>query len=141
VIVVSDSSPLIAFARIGCLEHLPKLFERPAISAEVYSEVVIAGAGLPGAAQVSCAPWIDVIPIQNVETLSGALKTTGLGVGELSTVVLAAELSADLVPIDERRARRYAAGKGLSVMGCVRMLEFSMSGVSSPIWLEFTANC
>jgi predicted nucleic acid-binding protein len=46
-----------------------------------------------------------------------------LGAGEVSTVVLAKELSADLVLIDERRARHYAQSQGIAILGCVGVLE------------------
>ena len=122
-IVISDASPLITLAPVGCLEHLPNLFGRIAISQEVYQEVVVKGAGLPGANHVSAAQWIDVTAARNAEWISEPGKTTSLGAGELSTVALAIELSADLVLIDERRARYLAASKGLNLMGCVRILE------------------
>ncbi len=51
------------------------------------------------------------------------ILATGLGAGELSTIALAEELKADLVLIDEWRARRYALEKGLAVIGCVGVLE------------------
>ena len=48
-IVVSDSSPLITLARIGCFELLPKLYASIYISNEVYyREVVIDGVGPAG---------------------------------------------------------------------------------------------
>jgi hypothetical protein len=49
-------------ARINRLGLLPNLFERVQVSIEVYNGVVIAGAGMPGAKQVSQADWIEVIP-------------------------------------------------------------------------------
>ncbi len=64
--VVSDSSPLITLARIGCLDLLTKLYGTVYVPSEVYREVAIDGAGLPGAAQVARAVWIEVIPVRNV---------------------------------------------------------------------------
>jgi uncharacterized protein len=104
VTAVADSSPLISLARIGHFDLLPKLFERVLISTEVYNEVVVVGAGMPGANQVSHASWIDVVPVRNAAALSLALKETGLGAGELSAVLLARELGADLVLLDECKA-------------------------------------
>jgi predicted nucleic acid-binding protein len=123
VTVVSDSSPLITLARIRCFDLLPKLYGRVYISTEVYNEVVIDGAGLPGASQAAQADWIEVRPVQNAAGLAVAITKIGLGAGELSAVVLAKELSADLVLIDEWRARRYAHEEGLSIIGCVGILE------------------
>ncbi len=48
-IVVADSSCLIALARSGQLDVLRVLFSQIIIPAAVYDEVVIQGAGAPGA--------------------------------------------------------------------------------------------
>lgn len=48
-IVVSDSSPLIALVRIGRLNLLASFYKRILIPAEVNHEVTVAGRGLPGA--------------------------------------------------------------------------------------------
>jgi predicted nucleic acid-binding protein len=46
-----------------------------------------------------------------------------LGLGEASTVLLGVQIGADIVLMDERRGRRFAAEQGLSVVGCVGLLE------------------
>ncbi len=85
--VVSDSSPLITLARIGCLDRLPKLYRHVLVSKEVYREVVISGAGLPGAEQVAKAEWIEVIAIREAEEVAQGIMQTGLGAGEVSAVI------------------------------------------------------
>jgi predicted nucleic acid-binding protein len=47
----------------------------------------------------------------------------GLGDGERSLIYLAATLTADLVLIDEARARRAAKTAGLNVAGSIAILE------------------
>jgi predicted nucleic acid-binding protein len=121
--VVSNASPLIALARIDHFDLVPKLYERVIISTEVYNEVVIAGAGLPGAIQVAGAEWIQVTPVRDSAAVQSALEKTGLGAGELSAIILAQEVQADLLLMDEWRARRYATAEGLAVQGCVGILE------------------
>ena len=122
--VVSNASPLITLARIGHLDSLHKLYDVVHISTEVYNEVVIAGAGLPGAAAVSKADWIRVSPVHDVEGLTKLRATrTGLGAGEISAVFLAKELAADLTLMDEWKGRRLAVGEGLAVAGCIGILE------------------
>ena len=121
--VVSDSSPLITFARIGCFDLLRDLFTEIHIPNEVYAEVVIMGEGLPGAVEVARSDWIEVRPAQNVRGTASSVAKTGLGRGEISAIFLAKELSADLVLMEERRARRYAQAEGLAVVGCVGILE------------------
>ena len=41
----------------------------------------------------------------------------------MSAVFLAKELAADLVLLDERKARRFAQQEGLTVAGCIGILE------------------
>jgi predicted nucleic acid-binding protein len=65
--VVSDASPLITLTPIGRLDSLRKLYSTVSITAEVYNEVVIAGAGMPGAAAVAKADWIRVSAIQDTK--------------------------------------------------------------------------
>jgi predicted nucleic acid-binding protein len=123
VIAVSDSSPLIALSRIGHLDLLAQLFETVHISMEVYDEVVIVGAGRPGAKSVPLASWIKVTPVQSLADLEKTIEETELGAGEVSTVQLARELGIEVVLIDERRARGYAEAKGLITLGCIGILE------------------
>lgn len=122
-IVVCDSSPLIALAKIGFFPLLQKLYGSLIISSEVYAEVVIAGAGLAGAADTSHSPWIEVRQIKNPADLAIAQIQFGLGAGELSTMILAKEIQADLVILDDLAARKLAQKEGFSVQGCVAILE------------------
>ena len=94
--VVSDSSPLIALARIGCLGLLQKLYWRVVIPAEVYAEIVVAGTGLPGAAEIAAADWIEVASVNDRAALEEGKRRTGLGAGEISAILLALETAAAL---------------------------------------------
>ena len=71
-IVVSDSSPLIAFAKIESFELLHRLYGTLTISTEVYAEVVVFGAGMPGADETSGSPWISVKQINRLNDLDAA---------------------------------------------------------------------
>ena len=124
-IVVSDSSPLIALAKIDCFFLFEKLYGKLLISGEVYAEVVVAGAGLAGAVDTSTAPWVEVRELKNPSDLSLAQARFGLGVGELSTLLLAKEVMADLVILDDLGARRLAQREGYKVQGCIAILETS----------------
>lgn len=52
---------MITLSRVDCFDCLPKIFGRIRITPEVFQEVSIAGAGLPGAAQVG----IDVVSVRD----------------------------------------------------------------------------
>jgi len=122
-IAVADSSPLIILAKLGCLDFLKRVFSRVYVSREVHYETVVAGAGLPGASEVSNADWIEVKSIQDPAVLREAQRTHGLGPGEMSTISLAKALSANPVLLDDHRARRLAKAEGLEVLGSVGLLE------------------
>ena len=85
--VVADSSPLVTLAKLGCFDLLNRLFPRLYISAEVHYEVVIAGAGLPGASEVAKAEWIEVKRLRSPADLLSAQRRYGLGPGEMSTIL------------------------------------------------------
>jgi len=123
VIVVSDSSPLIVLAKINSFSLLQKLYVKIVISSEVYEEVVVAGAGLAGATDTSESSWIEVRQVDNPADLTMAQNKTGLGLGELSTMLLAKQIRADLIILDDLGARKLAKKQGLKVQGCVAILE------------------
>jgi uncharacterized protein len=123
VIVVSNSSPLIALARIDHLDLLASLYKRILIPAEVHHEVTVAGQGLPGAEEVRNANWIEMAPQRSVADPSLVQACQDLGAGERGAILLAKSLRADLVLLDEWRARRIAREAGLSVVGCLGILE------------------
>lgn len=122
-IVVSDSSPLIALAKIDCFSLLQKLYGQIVISSEVYAEVVVAGAGLAGAADTSKSSWVEVKHIKNPADLTQAKHRFGLGIGELSTMILAKEIQADLIIFDDLGARKLAQTEGFKVQGTIAILE------------------
>lgn len=122
-IVVSNSSPLIALARIGQLNLLASFYKRIMIPAEVHHEVVVKGRGLPGSEEVRKADWIEVISQKSPADPLLAQACQKLGAGERGAILLAKSLQADLVLLDEWKARRVARDAGLSMVGCLGILE------------------
>ncbi len=120
---VADSSTLVILTKLGYFNLLNQLFPLLYISAEVHDEVVIAGAGLPGASEVSKAEWIEVKVLQNPAGLHSAQRKYGLGPGEMSTILLAKELNANPVLLDDYSARKLAKAEGLEILGTVGLLE------------------
>ena len=95
-IVVSNSSPLIALARIHRLDLLASLYKPIYVPVEVHQEVVVAGQGLPGAEEVRQAGWIEVAAPQGVPDPALALACRDLGAGERGALALASSMKADL---------------------------------------------
>jgi uncharacterized protein len=123
VTVVSDSSPLVILTKLGCFDLLNRLFPRLYISEEVHHEVVVSGVGLAGASEVAKAEWIEVKKLQDQKGLLAAREKYSLGDGELSTILLAKEIQADVVLLDDFNARKLARTEGLQVRGSVGLLE------------------
>ena len=57
--IVSNASPLINLARIGKLSVLQELYGELIIPGAVWQEIVVEGAGQPGADEVKAADWIN----------------------------------------------------------------------------------
>jgi hypothetical protein len=129
VTVVADSSPLVILAKLGCFDLLQRLFPRLYISREVHYEVVVSGAGLPGASEVAKAEWIEVKQLENQAALLVAQEKYALGVGELSTILLGKEMQAAALLLDDFNARKLARAEGFQVRGSVGLLEtFYLAG-------------
>jgi len=69
------------------------------------------------------AEWIEVKAVQNPAGLYSAQRKYGLGPGEMSTILLAKELGANPVQLDDYRARKLAKAEGLEILGSVGLLE------------------
>jgi len=120
VIVVSNSTPLIHLAAMNRLELLRDLFAEVHVPEAVYEEVVVLGAGKPGATEIASATWIVRHGIAN--RLAYSVLRTSLGAGEAACIVLAAETGAGLLILDDRAARQQAQAQGLTVAGSVGVL-------------------
>lgn len=118
--VVSNSTPLIALSRVNQLELLRTLFGTIIIPPSVYDEVVLEGGGRPGVKEVANASWITKIEVQNL--LAVLILQMDLDRGESEAVVLAKELGADYLLVDEKKARRVARSAGMGIMGTVGIL-------------------
>lgn len=101
-IVVADSTPLIALSKIDQLSLLPEIFSEIILPEAVYTEVVIAGANRSGSTEVSKADWIKIQSVTNYTKVNYLLDQ--LNLGEAEAIVLAQEINADWILIDEHRA-------------------------------------
>lgn len=119
-IVVANAGPLIALAQIGQLEILPALYGEIHIPPAVRREVLAYGRERPGAAEISTASWIRVNPIRDRTAVQLLLER--LDAGESAAIVLAIEMEADLLLIDEARGRRVAEARDVRKTGTVGTL-------------------
>jgi len=120
-IVVSNTTPLIGLAAIGHFDLLPKILGQIVIPQAVYNEAVVYGREQGGARdEVMHAPWIKVQEAQ--DRLAVDVLLDELDLGEAETIVLAQELQADLVLMDERKGRRKLDQLGLKKIGTLGLL-------------------
>lgn len=117
-IVVSDTSPINYLVLIGEITLLAHLFGEIIIPQAVLEE--LQQTGTPEVVKT----WIDAYPnwlkVQNVTIID---QTIGLGAGECEAISLAIEINADLVLIDDRKARKMAIERGLNIAGTINILE------------------
>lgn len=119
-IVVADSSILIALSAIGQLDLLLARFPGGiAVPPAVWDEVVGKGGERSGAREVGSKDWIRVEHPSNralVQTLRSWLDS-----GESEAIALAYEKQTSVL-LDEREGRRRAQWLGLKVLGTVGLL-------------------
>jgi uncharacterized protein len=119
VIVVSDASAVTSLAAIGQLSLLERLFGTVVIPEAVFRELTDLP-DQPGGAEVQSHSWISVrAPADRIRVASLRSK---LDSGEAEAIVLAIELRADLLVMDERLGREVATTLGLKLIGTVGIL-------------------
>lgn len=119
-----NTSVLIAFGKLGHLGLLTRLFDGLFLAKSVLDEV----RGSEVYAEVERLMDVgsaSVAEASNRELLG--MLSSGLGRGEAETIVVASEGDADLVLLDDLRARRTARRLGLRVMGTLGVLKALMN--------------
>lgn len=119
--VIADSSFLIALAAIDALSLLPRIFSEVFIPEAVYAEVVIRGAGLPGAEEVARAAWIKRIAVKDTDKTK-TYRAERLGMGEAEALALAEELQAEVLLVDDERAWVVAQRQGIAYLRSTELM-------------------
>jgi uncharacterized protein len=112
---------LISLSAIRRLDLLRILYGRIFIPPAVHHEVVTQGPGRPGAAEVASADWIERRMIANPGRLPPL--PSALGNGERETIILADELSVDLVIMDDPAGRRELIHRTIRFIGTAGVLQ------------------
>lgn len=116
--VVSNTTPLIALLKISRLDILRELFTEISIPRAVYQEIE-AGKNKEYFQDVSRLNWIHIVEIHDKSALKYFLD---LDAGESEAIVLATELEAGLLLMDEKLGRFHAKHAGLRVTGTIGVL-------------------
>ncbi|NJL37203.1 MAG: DUF3368 domain-containing protein [Leptolyngbyaceae cyanobacterium RM2_2_4] len=119
-IVVSDTTPLSELAKVGRIELLHDVFRKIVIPQEVYSELTTGKH--PAVDIVRSLQWLEVQAVSDPQKVFDFAMETRLGLGECAAILLAEELLADQILIDDLEARQVAKFRCLPVIGTVGTL-------------------
>jgi predicted nucleic acid-binding protein len=114
-IVVADTSPLLHLSRVGRLDLVQAALGPVTIPRTVWAELIRPGTRADVRAYLLDAAWITVVDDPPIVALS-------LDPGETAAILLAEQLHADALLIDERRGRSVATARGLRVIGTLGVL-------------------
>lgn len=116
-IVVADSSALVALAACDGLRLLDELFQGVRVPRAVYRECTVPGKPEAGSLAHYLADKIDDTDLDDF-----IIATAGLGHGELEAMALYKRLHADRLPPDDNRARKVALSNGIAIIGSLGVL-------------------
>lgn len=108
-IVISNSSPLIALSRCGHLPILKQLFGSVSIPHAVFEETVLESTNIAQKERIRAAIG-DFIQVLRPKT--DYPFSRNLGKGERGVLNLALEMKADMLIIDDKKARNQAQEQG-----------------------------
>ncbi|NUQ26046.1 MAG: DUF3368 domain-containing protein [Saprospiraceae bacterium] len=121
-IVVSDTSVITNLVQIDQLTLLKDLFGSIVIPQKVYDELTKVPKQIDLIERLN---WIEVKQISDRSHFDNLLKT--LDPGEAEAIVLAIELEADALLIDEKKGRKIAEEYGIIITGLLGILIIAKS--------------
>ena len=120
-IVVSDSTPIISFAKLGMLDVLDKFYDEVLLPKAVINEVCRNPIFEAEASAVQTCIYIKVKVVNNTQAVR-KLMATGFDIGESEAIVLAETMPESLLLMDERKGRQIAIKMGVRVIGTLGIL-------------------
>lgn len=116
--IVSNTTPLISLMKISQLEILKKIYSEIVIPEAVYKEIE-AGKHKEFYRDLSKIDWIKIRSIKNKRSINYFLD---LDAGEAEAIIIASEIGADLIILDEKLGRYHAKHAGIKVTGTLGLL-------------------
>ncbi len=121
-IVVSDTSPLIALMKAKQLKLLEDLYGTVVIPQAVYDELTVNSEYPEETEQVKESNFLKLVSVKDNKSVRLFQQITGLDLGESEAIKYAADNNADLVLVDEISGRRAAKMMGLNCIGSLGVL-------------------
>jgi uncharacterized protein len=116
-LIVADSSPLVALAAADALDLLDQMFDAVRVPPAVEAELTGQGKPYSNALQEFLRGRTLAIDLSRY-----VIAAPGLGRGELEAMALYKALSADQLLVDDQRARKVARLNSIQVVGSVGVL-------------------
>jgi uncharacterized protein len=116
-LVVSDTSPITNLFRIGQLDILQLVYTQIVIPKAVYDELSEIEIQRD---YIDTLDWITIAEPQNHNLID--ILSENLDFGESHSIVLAIELKADFLIIDELKGRNIAETMGIKIVGLLGTL-------------------
>ncbi len=113
--VVSNTTPIVSLLKLGRLDLLQQLYSEINIPRAVYHEIEV-GKNKGYYSDLSEIAWIRILEIADKQAVKYFLD---LDAGEAEAIVLATELNADLIILDEKLGRFHAKHADLRVTGTI----------------------
>jgi predicted nucleic acid-binding protein len=117
--------PLHYLVLIGCDHILPRMFDR-VITARVVVEQEMADPQTPEPVRLWAAnppQWLEVLEPRQVEDIPSLGKAGVRGDGDRAVISLAREHAADVLIMDDRKARREASKRGIRLVWMLDVLD------------------
>lgn len=115
-----NTSPLVFLGSLGRLELLRHEGREVYIPRAVAEEIAEKPDAAAQVVQVACATWMQVRNVTDETAVT--LVQAALHKGEAEAVVLATELHAERLVLDDQDARRFASRCGLKIIGTLGIL-------------------
>jgi predicted nucleic acid-binding protein len=124
VLVIADTGPVNYLVLIGHIDILPTLFGTVILPSAVRDELADIGSPPPVRDWIANPPsWLDVRVTPNDEATVESLRA--LDAGEVAAILLAIELRADLLLMDDREGVIAARSQGFVVTGTLGVLSLA----------------
>jgi uncharacterized protein len=123
-IIISNTSPLIALQKINKLTLLEKVFRKILIPDIIYKELTY-GCSIQKIQNINtaCNSFIEVVKIDNI---NHTFKRK-LDLGEINVLSLALDMRANLILIDDRKAFNEAKELGFKVASTLTFLKVAQT--------------
>lgn len=116
--IVSNTTPIISLLKLNRLDFLQNLYTEVYIPAAVFNEIE-AGKVKGYYKDLLKIDWIKITELKDKQAVKYFLN---LDAGEAEAIVLATEMKADLILLDEKLGRFHAKHAGLKVTGTIGIL-------------------